>query len=69
MSFLSCFIGMLIDSCSFFLFLRYEYFCWILCNFIGIEVYKGELLYDIEWLGGIVVDVCYRNVKWYFDFL
>jgi glucuronate isomerase len=68
MGLLSCFVGMLTDSRSFLSFPRHEYFRRILCNLIGRDVHRGELPNDTAWLGGIVVDVCYRNAKNYFGF-
>lgn len=65
---LSCFIGMLTDSRSFLSFSRHEYFRRILCNSIGIDVTKGELPNDIEFLGKVVSDICYYNAKNYFNF-
>lgn len=32
---LSCFVGMFMDLCSFFFYIRYEYFCCLVCNLIG----------------------------------
>ena len=68
MGLLSCFVGMLTDSRSFMSFPRHEYFRRILCNLIGRDVHNGELPNDLEWLGGIVRDICYRNAKSYFNF-
>ena len=68
MGLLSCFIGMLTDSRSFLSFPRHEYFRRLLCNLIGRDVHNGELPNDVEWLGGIVRDICYRNAKAYFGF-
>ncbi|MCB0548510.1 MAG: glucuronate isomerase, partial [Phaeodactylibacter sp.] len=68
MGLLSCFIGMLTDSRSFLSFPRHEYFRRILCNLIGRDVHNGELPNDVEWLGGIIQDICYRNAKDYFGF-
>ncbi|MEO1485728.1 MAG: glucuronate isomerase [Bacteroidota bacterium] len=65
---LSCFIGMLTDSRSFLSFPRHEYFRRILCNLIGQDVENGELPSDEKWLGKIVSDICYHNVKEYFGF-
>jgi len=65
---LSCFIGMLTDSRSFLSFPRHEYFRRILCNIIGADVENGELPTDEKWLGKIVSDICYNNVKDYFGF-
>jgi glucuronate isomerase len=63
---LSRFVGMLTDSRSFLSFPRHEYFRRILCNLFGMEIEKGELPNDIEWVGKIIQDVCYRNVRSYF---
>ncbi len=68
MGLLSQFIGMLTDSRSFCSFPRHEYFRRILCNLIGKDVHNGELPNDIEWLGGIVSNICYYNAKRYFEF-
>ena len=68
MGLLSCFIGMLTDSRSFLSFPRHEYFRRILCNLIGKDVHNGELPNDIDWLGGIVEDICYKNAHTYFQF-
>ncbi len=68
MGLLSRFIGMLTDSRSFLSFPRHEYFRRILCNLIGTDIEKGELPNDIEWLGHMVQDICYRNAEEYFKF-
>ena len=68
MGLLSCFVGMLTDSRSFLSFPRHEYFRRLLCNIIGRDVHNGELPNDIEWLGNIVEDICYKNAKSYFNF-
>ena len=68
MGLLSRFVGMLTDSRSFLSFPRHEYFRRILCNLIGRDVENGELPYDIEWLGEMVENICYRNARAYFDF-
>ncbi len=65
---LSCFIGMLTDSRSFLSFPRHEYFRRILCNLLGSDVENGELPADEKWLGQIVGDICYHNVKEYFGY-
>lgn len=62
---LSRFIGMLTDSRSFLSYPRHEYFRRILCNVVGGQVERGELPFDEQWLGQIVEDVCYNNVKSY----
>ncbi len=68
MGLLSRFIGMLTDSRSFLSFPRHEYFRRILCNLIGQDVHNGELPNDINWLGQMVENVCYKNAKAYFNF-
>lgn len=65
---LSRFVGMLTDSRSFLSYARHEYFRRILCNMIGQDVEQGLLPRDMELLGGLVRDVCYRNAARYFDF-
>jgi len=68
MGLLSRFIGMLTDSRSFLSFPRHEYFRRILCNLLGNDIEKGELPNDIEWIGNMVQDICYRNAEQYFEF-
>jgi glucuronate isomerase len=68
MGLLSRFVGMLTDSRSFMSFPRHEYFRRILCNMIGSDIENGELPNDINWLGGIVSNICYGNAKEYFGF-
>jgi glucuronate isomerase len=68
MGLLSRFVGMLTDSRSFMSFPRHEYFRRILCNMIGNDIENGELPDDINWLGGIVSNICYGNAKEYFGF-
>lgn len=63
---LSRFVGMLTDSRSFLSYSRHEYFRRILCNLIGRDVDKGELPSDIQMLGNLVRDICYRNAENYF---
>ena len=65
---LSRFIGMLTDSRSFLSFPRHEYFRRILCNLIGHDVENGELPNDLNWLGEMVENICYKNAKNYFKF-
>ncbi len=68
MGLLSRFVGMLTDSRSFLSFPRHEYFRRILCNLLGNEIENGELPNDIEWIGQMVQNICYRNAKNYFKF-
>lgn len=65
MGLLSRFIGMLTDSRSFLSYSRHEYFRRILCNLMGKDVENGELPDDTAWLGRMVQDICYLNVKNY----
>jgi glucuronate isomerase len=68
MGLLSRFIGMLTDSRSFLSFPRHEYFRRILCNLFGQDVQRGELPNDVEWLGEMVTNICYKNAQQYFNF-
>ena len=68
MGLLNRFIGMLTDSRSFLSFPRHEYFRRILCNLIGKDIHNGTLPNDMEWLGGMVKNICYFNAKEYFGF-
>ena len=65
---LSRFVGMLTDSRSFLSYPRHDYFRRILCNLLGNDVENGELPNDIDLLGNMVADICYRNAKNYFKF-
>jgi glucuronate isomerase len=68
MGLLSRFVGMLTDSRSFLSYTRHEYFRRILCNMLSEWVEQGEAPNDMEWLGGIVQNICYKNAKAYFRF-
>ncbi|RAJ94185.1 glucuronate isomerase [Larkinella arboricola] len=68
MGLLSRFVGMLTDSRSFLSYPRHEYFRRILCNLFGRDVENGELPNDIDWIGKLVQDICYRNAEDYFGF-
>ncbi|MFI2857046.1 glucuronate isomerase [Paenibacillus sp. JSM ZJ436] len=68
MGLLSRFVGMLTDSRSFLSYTRHEYFRRILCNLLGEWVEQGEAPADMQWLGGIVQDICYGNAERYFQF-
>lgn len=63
---LSRFVGMLTDSRSFLSYTRHEYFRRIMCNLIGEWVENGEYPKDMELLGNIVENICYKNAKEYF---
>ncbi len=65
---LSRFVGMLTDSRSFLSYTRHEYFRRILCNLLGTEIERGLLPREVERIGAMVGDVCYRNASEYFGF-
>lgn len=62
---LSRFVGMLTDSRSFMSYPRHEYFRRVLCNLLGDDIEKGELPSDLDLAGGLVRDICYRNIRDY----
>ena len=65
---LSLFVGMLTDSRSFLSFPRHDYFRRILCNVIGQDLKKGLLpVSEMDFLGKMVEDICYNNIKNYLD--
>lgn len=65
---LSRFVGMLTDSRSFLSYPRHDYFRRILCNLFGRDIENGELPNDLDLVGGIVENICYKNAKQYFNF-
>lgn len=66
LSILGNFVGMLTDSRSFLSYTRHAYFRRILCELLGGWVEHGEYPNDLETLGGLVQDICYRNAVRYF---
>jgi glucuronate isomerase len=62
---LANFVGMVTDSRSFLSFPRHEYFRRLLCEFLGQLAERGEYPYDLDFIGGIVRDICYNNIKSY----
>jgi len=66
MGLLSRFVGMLTDSRSFLSYPRHEYFRRLLCNLLGNDVENGELPDDMELIGNMVKDICFRNAVAYF---
>ncbi len=66
-SVLGNFIGMLTDSRSFTSYVRHDYFRRILCNHIAECVNCGEYPENIPALKKLTQDVCYNNVKKYFE--
>jgi len=63
---LSRFVGMVTDSRSFLSFPRHEYFRRILCNVLGDEIEKGELPNNMQLIGSMVENICYKNAVSYF---
>jgi glucuronate isomerase len=63
---LSRFVGMLTDSRSFLSFPRHEYFRRVLCRLVGGWVERGEAPADYELLGGMIMDISYRNARGFF---
>lgn len=61
-------LGMVTDSRSFLSYPRHEYYRRILCNFIGNLVENGEYPDDIEYLGQMVQNISYYNIKKYAKF-
>ncbi len=61
-------VGMLTDSRSFTSFTRHEYFRRILCDKLGTLVERGEYPADLDFLGKMVTDICWKNAVTYFDF-
>lgn len=68
MGLISTFIGMLTDSRSFLSYSRHEYFRRILCNLFASEMVDGMLPNDLNWVGNIIQDICYKNVKAFLNF-
>ena len=65
---LSRFVGMLTDSRSFLSYPRHEYFRRLLCNLLGNDVENGLVPNDMDLLGNMVRDICFRNAQAYFGF-
>jgi len=65
---LSRFVGMLTDSRSFLSYSRHEYFRRLLCNMLGNDVENGLAPNDMDLLGNMVRDICFRNARDYFGF-
>ncbi len=61
-------VGMLTDSRSFTSFVRHEYYRRILCEKIGNLVESGQYPDDLDVLGEMVEDICWRNAVRYFGF-
>ena len=61
-------VGMLTDSRSFTSFSRHEYYRRILCNKIGALVESGQYPCDMDTLGNMVENICWKNAVDYFGF-
>lgn len=66
LSHIGAFIGMLTDSRSFLSYPRHQYFRRILCNYFGTLLENGEISNDMDLIGGVVKNICYRNAINYF---
>jgi len=60
-------VGMLTDSRSFLSYPRHELYRRILCNYLGQLCERGEYFGSEENLRQIIQDICYNNVKAYFE--
>ena len=67
LSVLGNFIGMLTDSRSLLSYVRHGYFRRILCGLLGEWVEQGKYPEDMETLGALVQDICFRNARRYFN--
>ena len=65
MGLISHFVGMLTDSRSFMSFPRHEYFRRLLCNIFGRDIERGLLPKDLKWIGHLITNICYHNVRQY----
>lgn len=62
-------VGMLTDSRSFLSYPRHELYRRVLCSYLGELVERGEYFSDERYLRQIIEDICYRNVKEYFNWI
>ena len=60
------FIGMLTDSRSFLSYPRHQYFRRILCNYFADLMNKGEITQNLEIVGEVIKNICYKNAVNYF---
>jgi glucuronate isomerase len=58
---IGAFVGMLTDSRSLLSYPRHHYFRRILCNYFGSMIERGEMTSNLELVGKVVQDICYRN--------
>lgn len=63
---LSRFVGMLTDSRSFMSYPRHEYFRRTLCNLLGEDIERGLLPNDLQMVGSMARNICYKNAHDYF---
>ena len=63
---IAAFVGMLTDSRSLLSYPRHHYFRRILCNYLGTMMEQGEMTADLDAVGEVVKDVCFRNAAEYF---
>ena len=61
-------VGMLTDSRAFTSFTRHEYYRRILCDKFGKLVQNGEYPEDLETLGEMIQNICWKNAVKYFGF-
>ena len=61
-------VGMLTDSRAFTSFVRHEYYRRILCNKIADLVEDGQYPYDLDTLGKMIENICWKNAVQYFGF-
>lgn len=64
---IASFVGMLTDSRSLLSYPRHHYFRRILCNYLGTMIENGEMTANIDSVGDVVKDICYRNAAEYFN--
>ena len=63
---IASFVGMLTDSRSLLSYPRHHYFRRILCNYLGTMIEQGEMTADLDAVGEVIKDVCFRNAVEYF---
>lgn len=61
-------VGMLTDSRSFISYPRHELYRRVLCDYFGKLVERGEYFGSEDELRRIIEDICYKNVKEFFEF-
>ena len=64
---IATFVGMLTDSRSLLSYPRHQYFRRILCSYLGAMMERGEMTADVESVGSVVQDICFRNALEYFN--